>query len=392
MVNDILKVRGDDISSIIHLLIAVILAWIIRRKDPRVWIIVERINDAQDNSWLFYQWVRKKHPEQSIYFILDKHAPGFDKADKTMVSWGGLKHWVLYLASDIHIMATFLTPMPNSRICSRLEKYFKKNVKRVYLKHGIIYNGLEQHVPVLLYSRLFFCGAKPEYDYISNYSDYARKVVKYTGLARYDELLEKKNDGHYIFITPTWRRYLGGNSDEKENEHMFLESEYYKRYVSLLQNKELLNFAKKYNYKIIYNHHAEYRKFESLFPKIDGDVVCYVKRGESIHNYLMGASILITDYSSVFFDVAYMEKPVIFYQFDLDRFRREHLSEGYFSYERDGMGPVVNDEASLVEAVKDMFDGKSFYMPDKYKERTNRFFTYRDTKNCERIYQEILKI
>lgn len=386
------KLDIRDLKGLILLFFAFIPAWILRKRNPKIWVIVERINDAQDNSWIFYNWVKKAHPEQPIYFILEEQAPSFDKKDKSMIPWGSLRHWLYYLASDVHIMTTFLRPMPNPRICYRLEKHIKKNVQCIYLRHGISKDGMEQHKYSLLKVRLFICGAKPEYDYIYNHSDYPKDNVKYTGFARFDELLEKKNDGHYILMMPTWRRYLGWSDDEKDNERQFLASEYYNRYVSLLKNEKLLTFAREHHYKIYFILHAEYRKFESLFPTVDGDVVCFVKKGESIHNYLMGASLLITDYSSVFFDVAYMGKPVIYYHFDYEEFRRKHLSESYFSYERDGMGPVIKDEDSLVETVKEMYDGHSFVLSEKYRERTSKFFVYRDHHNCERIFNEIKNI
>ena len=63
---------------------------------------------------------------------------------------------------------------------------------------------------------------------------------------------------------------------------------------------------------------------------------------------LKESSMLITDYSSVFFDVAYMHKPIIYYQFDRDAFRQGHYQEGYFSYD-DGFGPVAFDTESLLK-------------------------------------------
>ena len=386
------KLDSRDLKGLVLLFVSFIPAWILRKRNPNIWIIVERKDDAQDNSWFFYCWVKKNHPEQQIYFILEKHSHSFDTTDKSMVPWGGFKHWMLYLASDIHIMTTFLRPMPNFRVCCYVEKYFKRHVKRIYLRHGIHKDGLEQHKYSLLKVRIFICGAKPEYDYFYNFSDYPKECVKYTGFARYDDLFGEKTDGRYILIMPTWRRYVGWGDDEKENEKQFLASEYYCRYVSLLQNKDLLEFARENGYKIFFNLHQQYRRFEHLFPAVDENVVSYVKSHESLHDYLMGASLLITDYSSVFFDVAYMDKPVVFYHFDYEEFRSKHFSEGYFSYERDGMGPVVKDEESLVETVKELFDGHSFVLPDKYKERSSRFFVYRDCNNCARIYNEIKKI
>ena len=111
-----------------------------------------------------------------------------------------------------------------------------------------------------------------------------------------------------------------------------------------------------------------------------------------LHELLMSTSLLITDYSSVFFDVAYMKKPMIFYQFDVEEYRKKHFSEGYFSYNRDGMGPVVETQEALIESLKGFYDGEKFVNSEFYLERCDRFFPTHDKKNCERIYNAIKAI
>jgi CDP-glycerol glycerophosphotransferase (TagB/SpsB family) len=106
----------------------------------------------------------------------------------------------------------------------------------------------------------------------------------------------------------------------------------------------------------------------------------------------MTTSLLITDYSSVFFDVAYMNKPIVFYHFDYDEFRQKHLSEGYFSYEKDGMGPIAHDEKELIDLILDSYSDQGFYTKDRYVERTKRFFPLQDADNCQRIYDEIKSV
>lgn len=59
----------------------------------------------------------------------------------------------------------------------------------------------------------------------------------------------------------------------------------------------------------------------------------------------------VTDYSSVAMDVAYLGKPVVYYQFDYERFRTFHLEEGYFHYEEDAFGPIAAEEAQVLAAI-----------------------------------------
>ena len=100
----------------------------------------------------------------------------------------------------------------------------------------------------------------------------------------------------------------------------------------------------------------------------------------------MRCNVLITDYSSVFFDVGYMEKPVIYYQFDLEEFRKYHYQEGYFSYEAHGFGPVVQTEEALMDELYACAEN-DFRMQKEYRARLDAFYPVRDTQNCERTYQ-----
>jgi CDP-glycerol glycerophosphotransferase (TagB/SpsB family) len=99
----------------------------------------------------------------------------------------------------------------------------------------------------------------------------------------------------------------------------------------------------------------------------------------------MRCKLLITDYSSVFFDLGYMEKPVIYYQFDQEEFRKFHYQEGYFSYEEHGFGPVVLTEEALVDAINECAEN-DFRMKKKYLDRLEAFYPVRDEKNCERTF------
>ena len=105
---------------------------------------------------------------------------------------------------------------------------------------------------------------------------------------------------------------------------------------------------------------------------------------------LKESSLLITDYSSVFFDFAYMHKPTIYYQFDRASFRKGHYQEGYFSYD-DGLGPVAFDSNALLRYIEEYCEN-GFRMNDSYAKKADEFFVYRDSKNCERVFNSIIEL
>lgn len=382
----------EDIKCTMLLMLSFLPSIAVRARKKNVWLIVERINNAEDNGWIFYQWMKSNHSERHVYFLLDKRAKNFDCNDKQMIAWGSFKHYVYYLASDIQIKTMFNTARPSQRICCYYEDYLRKPLKFVYLRHGISASGVEHHTYQLQKARIFICGAKPEYDFVKKYAGYPEGYVQYTGFARFDDLLSQQTDGKFVLIMPTWRRYIEDYTcTNEQNTQRFINSSYFQHIHSLLSNTELVDFVLSIGYKIKFSIHAQFKKYLHLFKDIDPRIEI-IDGKPTVHELLMSTSLLITDYSSVFFDVAYMRKPMIFYQFDYTEFREKHFSEGYFSFERDGMGPVVDTEEALLTTLRSYYDGEKIANKPEYIERCDKFFPIHDNKNCERIYQAVINI
>ena len=85
-----------------------------------------------------------------------------------------------------------------------------------------------------------------------------------------------------------------------------------------------------------------------------------------------------------------MEKPVIYYQFDYEKFRKYHMERGYFSYKRDGFGKIIDNEKELIEEIKNKIN--VYELEDKYKERVNLFFDLKDSNNNKRTYEAIKEL
>ena len=110
-----------------------------------------------------------------------------------------------------------------------------------------------------------------------------------------------------------------------------------------------------------------------------------------VQELLKESAYLITDFSSIAMDFAYMKKRLMYYQFDYEDFRKGQYGEGYFSYENDGFGKVCYTlETALNEietAVKENFVNQEIYL-----KRHDEFFDLFDTNNCERNYQAIKEL
>lgn len=71
-----------------------------------------------------------------------------------------------------------------------------------------------------------------------------------------------------------------------------------------------------------------------------------------ISDLYLVSDMLITDYSSVFFDYAYLKRPILFYPYDYHLYKDE-LRGFYLNYEKDLPGAIANNETELLAGVAD---------------------------------------
>ena len=181
---------------------------------------------------------------------------------------------------------------------------------------------------------------------------------------------------------PTWRGYI----TEKED---FLESAYFHRWNELLNNKRLDKLLKESNYRLVFYPHYEMQKFIGEFEQTSEYITYASFKEYDVQQLLKESRLLITDYSSVFFDFAYMEKPVIYYQFDSEDFFQRQYSKGYFDYNIHGFGPVCNECHDLIEQIERYLQSDCT-IEEQFRNRIDGFYPLRDDKNCDRIFSEII--
>lgn len=182
---------------------------------------------------------------------------------------------------------------------------------------------------------------------------------------------------------PTWRVWLN-NLTQKE----FVESEYFKQWSRVLNDEKLCAKLREENFQLIFYPHYEVQKYINSFVTTDSNVVIADFENYDVQDLLKDSMLLVTDFSSVFFDFSYMEKPIIYYQFDEDKFNEEHYKKGYFDYRSMGFGDVIINHEELITKILQYIES-NFVFEEKYKNRVGNFFELKDTNNCSRIFKEI---
>ena len=96
--------------------------------------------------------------------------------------------------------------------------------------------------------------------------------------------------------------------------------------------------------------------------------------------------MLITDYSSVFFDYANLKRPIVFYMYDLEDYRDN--IRGFYLELEELPGKIVKTENELIDEIK--FINDKFEYNSKY-EIFNKKFNYLDDGHAsKRVIEKIL--
>ena len=357
-------------------------------KNRGVWLVSERGNDARDNGYWFFRWLREEHPELRAYYVIDSDAADYGKVSGLgeTVRMGSLKHYYLYNLAD-NLVGTHVQPAaPDSMIFYRLGgKGILAHGKQIFLQHGVIKDNMEwMHYPKLRVD-IFVCGAKKEFEYIDSVYGHPKGVAQYLGLCRFDHLLTASAPKKQILVMPTWRGYYYPKGNE------FLGTDFYKYFQSFLSDPRLLAMLKELDYQLIFYPHIELQSELGAFKSEGERIILADSAHYDVQQLLMDCEVLITDYSSVYFDVGFLRKPVLYYQFDEEEFRKIHYSQGYFVYDRDGFGPVCRDEESLMSELLKLAD-RGFKIDEEYLQKETDCFPLHDANNRERTYDAILAL
>lgn len=359
-----------------------------------IWLISDRADSAGDNGETLFEYI-SANPIKGVkaYFVIDRNAPDRKRIKKLgrVVSPDTKRYKLLVLLSKRRISSQLEEKIMNPIICERYIKDILFNSKIVFLQHGIIkddlsrcYNRFEQNMDI------FVTSAKKEYESIAYNPAYGcgESVTKLLGLARFDKLENKSEKT--IFILPTWRKSCLLNVTKGELAPDFTESEYFGFYNNLLHDEKLIKKAKETGYRLcFYAHHLMRKSTEYFLPL---DPIFEDPQSYSYTDVFNRGALLITDYSSTQFDFAYLKKPIVYCQFDKDRFFSEHTYRaGYFDYECDGFGEVVYDVQSAVELIISYMEN-GCTMKEKYFTRAKDFFAYNDKNNCARTVKAIKNI
>ena len=374
-----------------------------RRRYARAWVLMDRIHDAGDSGEILFKHLRSEHPGINAWFVLQKDTPDYRRlvaeghADR-LVAYGSTA-WRLLMANCEHLLsshadAPVIAP-PD------IVRFTEPRWRFTFLQHGVIKDDLSLWLNAKPID-LFVTSTVAEHASIAGDGSpypFTTKETILSGLPRFDRLAQvgsrfptERRD--LVLVTPTWRNWLVENLERGSQARFLrqtvLQSDFVHAWSDLVRDEDLRTLCTENGLRLGLLAHPN---LESLVPLLDlpDHVVPLGYTGADVQEYFARARVLVTDYSSIAFNAAYLERPVVYFQFDEQRvLAGGHVGRrGYFDYRRDGFGPVCTDQRSTVAAVVEAVGEGGPPLPE-YAARIEATFPHRDGGCSERVVQAVL--
>ncbi|TAA72874.1 CDP-glycerol glycerophosphotransferase family protein [Planococcus salinarum] len=346
-------------------------------KDPNVWLVGERSNTAQDNGIVLFQWLTN-HTDVEAYYVIEEDSLDYEpiRDVPNVLVFGSPEHFEVAFRAGVllctHDFENILPYKPARGF------FGYENTKKIFLQHGVLgrknveYHKRNYELPF----DLFIVSSEPEkQDVVMDEMGYSDEEVAVTGLARFDRLVQTEPPRD-ILLMPTWRDWI--NTDEQ-----FLASEYYLAYTNLIQNEKLVSLLDEHRINLYFYPHYRAQNYFQKDVRESHERIKFIPLGSAtVQQLLIRHALLITDYSSVSFDFTLLDKPVVYYHFDVERFFRRGILR---PIDETFIGGIATHEEELVSIIEDRINHEFA----NFDIDISGIIKYQDQDNCRRIYERV---
>jgi glycosyltransferase involved in cell wall biosynthesis/CDP-glycerol glycerophosphotransferase (TagB/SpsB family) len=374
----------------------------VQRRYHHAWVLMDRIHDAADSAEILFKHLREQHPDVNAWFVLEEDTSDWKRLRSEgygdrLVAHGSMA-WRLLMANALHLISShaddaIVKPPAILEFTHPTWLYH-------FLNHGVIKDDLSAWLnrkPM----ETFVTSTQQEYASIAGDSTYvfSSRETQLTGMPRFDRLLEVgqrfgPDQRDLLLVAPTWRNGLlplplPGTQRRTLDANAIADSEFMRSWKAFLEDDRLRAAAEQHGVRIAFLPHPNLQPVLTQLG-LPGHIELLAYDGADVQEYFARARLFVTDFSSVAFNEAYLERPVVYYQFDEDTvLGGGHVGRaGYFDYRRDGFGPVTLTAAEAVDAsLAALAHGPTPMEP--YADRIRGTFPPRDGQCSERVYEAV---
>lgn len=211
-------------------------------------------------------------------------------------------------------------------------------------------------------------------------SDGKRNLEKLLGIS-----LENKK---VIFNMPTFYVHENSgieNGSTELNDAIKIKNFDYEKFNQFLIDNNIICISKV--------HHGEERSITNKVKNRNLENMIFISNDDleskdlDLYEVLNAADILITDYSSIYGDFLFMDKPTIFVNTDMDIYEKERgiILQPYDFW---AAGPKVQEQDSLSKEIIKCISDKEYYKKERNTIR-DIFYYHKDDKSSARVWDSI---
>lgn len=357
----------------------------------------------KDNLVFFESFLGKNYSDNPkyIYEYLDAHYPEYKTVwsfnEKTTIP-GKAKQVQRFSLSYFYTLARAKYWVNNSR----MPYYLQKRKEGVYLQtwHGtplkrLVFDMDDVYSADPMYKENFYRQSR-RWDYLSSANTFSTEVFKRAfqydnpmleyGYPRNDILYKKNNTDDIMDL----KKKLGIPTDKKVVLYAptWRDDDYVARgQYNFNLELDLKDMQRKLGEEYIVIVRTHYFISEMLdLSAYEGFAFNFSNYDDIAELYLV-SDIMITDYSSVFFDYANLKRPILFFTFDLEKYR-DKLRGFYLDIENELPGPLLKTSDEVMNAIKNIEQVKEEYAV-KYENFYKRFCSWENGIASEQTVKRV---
>lgn len=356
-----------------------------------IWLFGENLgNTANNNSYYFWRQVVERDDGIGKYLVVAKNPQNQEffnslspEIRKFVVWRNSFRHFSLYMKADLFFVTLSYRDVRPEQL-GRKKYNFPTETPVIYLQHGTLamkrlgYNGRDYNNNMF---RFIYYNSQIKDDLVNVNGFKAYQLYDGQFHPRYKELIRKKDaftrEHKKILWFITWREYLGKNVATKM---LFLRIE---RVLSDPKLQEYLA-SKGYTLEVCFHNQFDISRINEIFDGVDCPHITWSYAGNiNVMDELVACRLLITDYSSVGFDVTLLNKPVLLFVPDLDEYTKNR--QFYCSMEE-----LAAHSISTTRELVDTITAENYGVNPFFRSRMPEQIDYddiREGKHIDRMYE-----
>ncbi|MCG3418020.1 CDP-glycerol glycerophosphotransferase family protein [Oceanobacillus jordanicus] len=348
-----------------------------------------------DNPKAIYEYIKKEYPDYKLYWSIDRNYYSNFKHQNLNYAFRFSFKWIFLMATSRYWVVNCRLPLwiPKPRDTIYIQTWHGTPLKKL----GIDIEEVRMPGTDTVTYKKNFLYESNKWDYLISANSYSTEIFKRSfgfdntvlesGYPRNDFLYTHNNKQNIeeiksklnlpkgkkvILYAPTWR-----------------DNDYYGKGKYKFSLKLDLNTLKKElgdEYIVLLRMH--YLVAENFELNEFKGFVYELSTYNDINELYLISDVLITDYSSVFFDYANLQRPILFFTYDIEEYREE-LRGFYFDLEKQAPGPLLENNEQIRKYLKRISEG-SYQLPSSFKVFYNKYCYLEDGGATKRVVTNLL--